>query len=201
MFRGGELPICALPVETIDWLVDVLDQKRPRVVLEFGSGVSTAVLCVILQRLHGVDGFKVLSVEQDANEVRRTQDRLKGLQGRSSCRIVHVPLIPAVVANQPTLVYDIDKMSHEHFAWLGKAEFVLIDGPFSEGPCRYATISKVHAYLAPGAYFVLDDALREKELIAGALWAQEGIVIEGVFTVGEGVMSGIVPRWQSEGKA
>ena len=193
MLRGVELGEWPLTVDIIDWLVDFLYQEQPHVVLEFGSGVSTACLCVVLHRLHGTDGFRLLSLEQDAKEVERTIDRLQGLNGRFSSRVVHVPLTPAVVDGRATFFYDIDKIDNEHFAWLGKAEFVLIDGPFSKGPCRYGTLSKVRARLVPGARFAMDDALREKELLVGALWAQEGIVVNGVLTLGQGVMVGTVP--------
>jgi hypothetical protein len=84
-------------------------------------------------------------------------------------------------------------MDREHFTWLGKAEFVLIDGPFSEGPCRYGTLPQMRAQLVSGVRFAMDDAFREKELLVGHLWAQEGIVINGVLTLGQGVMVGVVP--------
>jgi hypothetical protein len=186
---GGWSP----PVEEIDWLVDVLYQERPRLVLEFGGGRSTVCLCVILHRIHGTNGFRLLSLDQDPENVERATNRLHGLDGRSSCRIVHVPLTPTVVDGRSTFFYDLDKLDSEHFAWLGKAEFVFIDGPFANGPCRYGTLPKVRAQLTLGARFVMDDALREKELVAGALWAQEGIVVEGVLTLGQGLMVGTVP--------
>jgi hypothetical protein len=186
---GGWSP----PVEEIDWLVDLLYQERPRVVLEFGSGRSTVCLCVILHRLHGADGFRLLSLDQDLENVARAANRLRGLDGRSSCRIVHVPLTPAVIDGKSTFFYDLDKLDSEHFAWLGKAEFVFVDGPFADGPCRYGTLPKVRAQLAPGARFAMDDALREKELVAGALWAQAGIAVEGVLTLGQGLLVGTVP--------
>jgi hypothetical protein len=45
----------------------------------------------------------------------------------------------------------------------------------------------------------MDDALREKELVAGAEWARDGIRVEGVVTVGWGVMVGTVPRHGAAG--
>jgi predicted O-methyltransferase YrrM len=180
-------------IEQIDWLVDFLYAERPRTVLEFGSGRSTVCLCVMLNRIHGADGFRLLSLDQDPENVARATNRIDGLDGRSSCRVVHVPLTPAIVNDRSTFFYDIEKMDSGHFRWLGKADFVFIDAPYADGPCRYGTLPKVRSYLAPGARFVLDDALREKELTAGALWAQEGIVVEGVHTIGQGMMVGIVP--------
>jgi hypothetical protein len=193
MFRGVDIGVWSLTLDIIDWLVDFLYRERPRLVLEFGSGVSTACLCVILHRIYGTDGFRLLSLDQDLSCIGLTLERLQGLDGRSSCRVVHVPLTPAVVDGRSTFFYDLDQLDREHFNWLGKAEFVLIDGPFADGPCRYGTLPKVRAHLAPGARFVMDDALREKELVAGSLWGPEGIVVQGVLTLGQGLMVGIVP--------
>ena len=143
--RGEDFGGWSPPVEEIDWLVDLLYKERPRVVLEFGSGRSTVCLCVILHRLHGTDGFRLLSLDQDLENVERATNRLRGLDSHSSCRIVHVPLTPAVIDGKSTFFYDLDKLDREHFAWLGKAEFVFVDGPFAEGPCRYGTLPKVRA--------------------------------------------------------
>jgi hypothetical protein len=84
-------------------------------------------------------------------------------------------------------------MSHEHFLWLGKCDFVLIDGPYADGPSRYGTLPHVRDYLMPGARFCLDDALRPKEMLTGHLWAQEGIRVDGILTVGEGLLIGKIP--------
>jgi hypothetical protein len=193
MYRGIELGEWSLTADIIDWLVDFLHQQRPRSVLEFGSGVSTACLCAVLQEIHGPDGFKLLSLEQDPDYEARTKNQLCDLGGGLSCRVVHVPLTPALVDGSPTFFYDIQRMDREHFWWLGKADFVLVDGPFSEGPCRYGTLPQVRAWLAPGARFAMDDALRRKELVAGVLWQKEGIEVQGILTLGQGLMIGVVP--------
>jgi len=195
IFSGIEFSVWSPPVDTIDWIADFIYRERPRIVLEFGSGVTTVCLWVLLKQIHGADGFRLLSLDQDPREAERTRDGLRRLDATSfSCRVVCAPLIPAVVDGRATFFYDV-RLCREHFAWLGKAEFVFIDGPFSEGPCRYGTLSRVREHLVPGARFVMDDALREKELAAGALWAREGIVVDGVLTLGEGIMVGsVLPR-------
>jgi len=177
-------------IEAVDWLVERLADERPRRVLEFGSGRTTVCLCVILTRLHGPDGFRLLSLDQDLDNVERARSRLVGLPGLASCRIVHVPIIPAVVDGQRTSAYDLETIDAQHLDWLGQAEFVFIDGPYAEGPCRYGTLPKMRPHVKPGARFVLDDALRDKELLTGALWAQEGVRVEGILTLGNGLMVG-----------
>jgi hypothetical protein len=192
MYRNTEPNPWRLADETMNWLVDFLYCKRPRVVLEFGSGLSTACLCVTLAKIHGPDGFRLLSVEQDMEELGRTLGRLDQYVGSHSCRVMHAPLMRAVVAERPTFFYDFIESSDD-FSWMGKAEFVLIDGPFAPGPCREGTLSQVRPHLQSGADFMMDDALREKELFAGALWARSGIAVEGVLTIGEGIMIGHIP--------
>jgi len=185
---GGWSP----PVDVMDWYVDFLLTERPRTVLEFGGGRSTACLCTILTRIHGPNGFRVLTLDQEQENVDRTLGRLSGLEGRESCRIVHVPLVPAKVGSRQTSAYDVASVDPRHFEWLGEADFVFVDGPYAEGPCRYGTLPAVRGRLAPGARFVMDDALREKEMFAGRLWAREGIQIDGILTLGQGVMRGSI---------
>ena len=193
IFRGIELGNWSMSVNTIDWIVDFLYKYRPRTVLEFGSGLSTACLCLILQRIHGPQNFRLLSLDQSPEEVEQTVSKINSLDGFSSCRVIHVPLIPGTADNRSTFFYNIAGMSEEHFAWLGKAEFVLIDGPDSKGPGRYGTLHQVRSYLAEGARFAMDDGLREKELFLSSLWVQEGILIDGVITHGKGLMIGTIP--------
>jgi hypothetical protein len=192
VLRREEATPWRLADDTINWLIDFLRHKQPRVVLEFGSGLSTACLCIALTRIHGSNGFRLLSVEQDTGELERTMGRMRELDGFYSCRVIHAPLVRTQVAERPTFIYDLEK-SRDDLAWLGKAEFILIDGPYAPGPCREGTLSQVRPHVQPGASFMMDDALREKELLTGALWAQSGISVEGILTLGEGVMIGTVP--------
>jgi predicted O-methyltransferase YrrM len=177
-------------IEAVDWLIRLLVKDKPRRVLEFGSGRTTVCLSVILTRLHGPDGFRLLSLDQDTENVERASKRLAGLPGLPSCRIVHVPLIPAAIDEQQTSVYDLNDVDPQHFAWLGQADFVFVDGPYAKGPCRYGTLPKVISHVRVGARFVLDDALRDKELLTGALWARDGLKVEGIVTIGQGFMIG-----------
>jgi hypothetical protein len=189
---GVESTPWRLADDTINWLVNYLYHERPAVVLEFGSGLSTVWLCEVLGRIHGPNGFRMLSVEQDTEELERTTRRLNGLGEFHACRVIHAPLMEARIADRPTFFYDLGGSSSD-FAWLGKAEFVLVDGPFAPGPCREGTLSQACTYLRPGARFMMDDALREKELFTGVMWVKKGISVEGVLTLGEGIMIGSVP--------
>jgi hypothetical protein len=180
-------------IEALDWLVDLISRERPRTFLEFGSGRTTVCWCVVLNRIYGPTGFRILSLDQDAENVERATKRLEGLEGRTACRIVHAPLKPTMVNDKATSVYDIDQVDPALFAWLGKAEFVFVDGPYAKGPCRYGALPKVRPHLASGARVVLDDALRGEELRAASLWSQDGFLIEGLITLGQGIMLGKVP--------
>jgi len=193
ILQGVELGRWAIASDTVDWLSDFLQRERPKVVLEFGSGVSTVCMCALLQRLHGPGGYKLLSLEQNPAEAERTSKILNALAGGGSCHVVHVPLIPAVVAGAPTFFYDLNGTCSERFAWLGKADFVFIDGPAAEGPSRYGTLTQVPSNIVAGAKFAMDDGLREEELLTGSLWAQQGIVVDGVLTRGKGLMIGNLP--------
>jgi predicted O-methyltransferase YrrM len=177
-------------VDAIDFLVRLIGEEKPRRVLEFGSGLTTMCLAVALTRLHGPDKFRLLSIDQDAENIERASQRLQSLPGMASCRLVHVPLKPAVVEGIETSHYNFEALDPQHFVWLGKADFVFIDGPFATGPCRYNTLPSVRPHLQPGARFIYDDALRGKGALIARLWDQQGIRVEGVITVGQGFMVG-----------
>jgi predicted O-methyltransferase YrrM len=192
LLDGLELDGFTLQPESLAWLVRFIESRKPRAVLEFGSGCSTQVLCRALHRLWAPKDFRLLSFDQDEGFVRQTKERLQALPGSDCCRVIHVPLMPGMAAGQQTQFYDLSKVLDEHWQWLGGAEFVFIDGPFADGPCRYQTLPAVRDHLLPYAPFAMDDALREKEIVTGVLWEQEGIKVDGVLTVGTGIMVGSV---------
>jgi len=190
VFRDFNWDGYSLRPETLEWLAHILEKEKPSRVVEFGSGYSTFVMCTVLQRLHGPTGFRLLSFEQDEKFLQETEKRIQSLPGSESCRVLHAPLAPVMVAGQTTACYEITARVKEHLEWLGKAQFVFIDGPLADGPCRYNTLPAVRSYLAPGVRFAVDDGLREKELFVGSLWEREGIHVDGVLTIGKGIMVG-----------
>jgi len=146
----------------------------------------------VLFRIHN-NAFRLLSIEQQPGEITKYSNIINQLDCSSCCRIVYAPLIATNVGGRTTKTYDLASVSSEHFRWLGKSDFVLIDGPYAEGPCRYGTLAQCRSFLQSGAVFVLDDALREKELFAALNWVKEGIFVEGIYTLGAGIMIGHVP--------
>jgi hypothetical protein len=177
----------------INFIIDLLNREKPRSVIEFGSGISTLWLSMVLERLHGRGGFRLLSIEQDELELKRTIQLLDAHAMSSSSRVVHCPLVSGMAGLRPTVFYDLTRITTDDIRWLGGIEFALIDGPFGKGPCRYGTAKQLIQYVKPGARFAMDDALREKELFTGYLWSQEGFAINGIHMVGEGVMTGNFP--------
>lgn len=197
---GEEIGDWSLTADTIDWLADLLERAQPRRIVEFGSGVSTLCFCLLLARLHGPRSFRLLSLEQNAEYRDRTAARIEGEPGAGCCRVVHVPLVPSRVEGHDTRTYDFSVVEPQHFEWLGEIDFVFIDGPFAEGPCRYATLPWVRDRLAEGARFAMDDALRWKELHVADLWRREGVIMDGILTIGEGVLVGHAGK-KGEGSA
>jgi hypothetical protein len=177
----------------VNFILDLLNSEKPRAVIEFGSGISTLWLSMVLERIHGSHGFKLLSIEQDELELKRTIQMLDAYARFSSTRVVQCPLVSGMAGSRPTVFYDLTRIPYDDIRWLGEIEFVLIDGPFGKGPCRYGTVKQIGQYVKPGARFAMDDALREKELFTGYLWSQEGFFIDGIHMVGEGVMTGNFP--------
>ena len=192
LLRDEELGKWSLTVEVINWLEEYLQKYAPRRVIEFGSGISTLVLTSLLSQIHSNGTFRILSIDQRLEDIENTQKMLKKTKYYNSCQIVHAPLVPTFAGDRATFSYQVSAIAKEYFNWLGKADFVLIDGPYSQGPARYSTLLQVLDHLAPGARFVMDDGLREKELFAASLWQKQGLHLEGVLTLGKGVVLGKV---------
>jgi hypothetical protein len=74
-----------------------------------------------------------------------------------------------------------------------KADFVLIDGPAAEAGARFATLPLAHPFVSPHASFVLDDALRDGELLVARRWRSLPYVeVDGIRMIEKGLLIGAI---------
>jgi hypothetical protein len=193
MLQGEELGYWALGPRTIDELVRIVLAVRPATIIEFGSGSSTIVLAWALRHLWGDDGMpRLLSVEQDAGHAERTCGLLErsGLAGVAA--VVVAPLGEVHVDGSSFTCY---LLPEDAGAALGgrRADLVLIDGPAGAPGIRFGTLPIARPYLADGARFVLDDAMRDSELETGRRWAAlPWVHVEGIRIIEKGILLGTV---------
>jgi predicted O-methyltransferase YrrM len=188
-FADAELGVWSLGSASLDFLVERIRALKPRAVLEFGSGISTAVLARALRELHGdVATTALVSLEQDLLEADRTTKTLARLGLDRIATVVHSPLRAEVVGGRTVSAYDSDP---EALARLTGRSFdlLVIDGPSAEPGSRVATLLNHRSLLSHGAVAIMDDAMRDGELWAGTVWGQEpNIDIDGVLLVDKGLM-------------
>ncbi|WP_157575007.1 class I SAM-dependent methyltransferase [Jiangella muralis] len=165
----------AMEPTTLFRLVRLVDQTRPAMVVECGSGASTVWLAYALESL---GGGRLVSLEHDeryAEQTRRTLEE-HGLSGVAEVR--HAPLSEVEVNGETFTWYDPTAVQD-----LKDIELLLVDGPpRASGPrARYPALPLLGTRLAPGARIVLDDVDRPEEQEAADAWLAEtpGLVREG----------------------
>lgn len=187
-----ELGGWTLPPATIDFIERVVHERRPDVVLEFGSGVSTVCLAQFMRELHG-DAKRVLimSVEEDDDYARETRGLLTALGLADNVVVIVAPVKDQAVGGMRTRCYDLPPIPRLQ-ALLGnrRADLVVVDGPtFGSGASRFATVIVARDLIAEDATILLDDARRDAELAVARQWqCLPGIAVKGIHLVGKGVL-------------
>lgn len=153
-------------------LISLLAELRPQRVLELGSGLSTRLLARLADRL----GLELLVTVDDHAEWQ--QRVLRNL--RSTARIVSLvaPLAPEQCSDRRGWFY---QQLAERCGSYGPFDAVFIDGPRWSfgGPGTYNRSiagGVIARLLRPGGLVILDDAWRQTEMEAMALWSAEGLV-------------------------
>lgn len=188
-----ELGTWSLATDTLNFLEQQIQNLKPKVVLEFGSGVSTACLVRYMQELHGDSNqVYVFSIEQDIDFTQNTEQLLEALSLKKYCKVIYSPLRERVIKGFQTTCYDLSEDFLNEVLKDTRPEFVVIDGPAAEPGARFGTLPLVQPFLSSNAWFFLDDALRDGELKAAQLWDRflPDVRIHGIFLIGKGLLVG-----------
>jgi predicted O-methyltransferase YrrM len=154
-------------------LLFLVRSRRPRLVLELGSGTSTIWLGYVLEQTGG----RLISLDHDPEYAGRTRAALRahGLTGVAEVR--DAPLAPVEVGDRTYSWYDPAVCED-----LDGIDFLLVDGPpAAVGPdSRYPALPVTGARLADRATIVFDDANRKDEQAAIERWlaATDGLARE-----------------------
>ena len=148
-------------------LVFLLQERRPRTILELGSGSSTIIIARTLQ-LMGASPDLHISVDHDARFLGNTQElaRLNGVA--ELVQFEHCPL--SAVDGFPTPWYS----RIVELAKSSRFDFVLVDGPpaYAKGEdrAREPALTMLRPYLSENAILILDDANRPGEQDVVTAW-------------------------------
>jgi hypothetical protein len=190
---GRELGAWSLGPRTIRFLQDSVSELRPRLVIEFGSGVSTAFLAQAMQDA-GLAGDRpvIVSLEQDEAHARLTRRLLEDAGLGSLVDVVVAPLARQRIEDVDVECYSVTR---ELDTALGGrlAEFAVVDGPAAASGARFGTLPLVRHHLGPKAHFMMDDALRDGELMVATRWRSLPYMeVEGIRIIEKGLLTGVV---------
>jgi hypothetical protein len=145
----------------------LVNDHNPGVIVEFGSGSSTAPLALLANRVEA----DFYSIEEDEQWANRTKTRLESW-GLDSDVVRHIPL--CTDSSEQELVWyrreRVDALFDTNTVGL-----VLVDGPTSaSGPhVRRAAVDYMKGYLADDAVVVLDDYQRREEQEIVDMWTKQ----------------------------
>jgi predicted O-methyltransferase YrrM len=150
-------------------VVELLAERRPRLVVECGSGSSTVILARCLRRL---GGGRLVSLEHDPEFAGRTLEQLR-LHGLTDL----VTLVTAPLIDRPTPDGHVLRWYAPVYesALREPVDLLLVDGPPGAGGprARYPAVPLLAPHLAPGCVVLLDDGDRPDERAIAETWARE----------------------------
>jgi predicted O-methyltransferase YrrM len=169
---GGRI---AVP-PTTDWaasadllreLVTVVMARRPKVIVETGSGTSSVVMAGCLERLG--DGH-LWSLEHLTSYAGETRDLVAAAGLEHRVTIVDAPLVDVRLGEGTWSWYDISDLPD-----IGPIDLLFVDGPPGDTGrlARYPALPMLLDRLAPEAAIVIDDSARPDELEMVARWRAE----------------------------
>jgi SAM-dependent methyltransferase/predicted O-methyltransferase YrrM len=184
----------ALCAETVEYLIEKIEEDRPSAILEFGSGTSSLALAWIMTRLHGDSSMpRVYSIDQSADHIEQTRAVLERHHLVGTVRFHHAELVLQTIGSRVARCYNLTGEVLEQFFGGVRPDLILIDGPAGESGIRFGTVPLVSEFVDPNAVVIVDDGLRDSELDTADQWNRLGYVRwEGIRWEGKGLLSGRV---------
>jgi SAM-dependent methyltransferase len=157
-------PLTLLP-EKLEFLINEIERHPPRLVLEIGCGVSTALFTALAEKYD----FYVYSIENHPGTVDYVQDLLEGTGFKSRLTIQQCRFARKQAGSEePYYWFDAD------LARAGsKFDFVFVDGPMAQLVGRRGTLPEIANYLTPEHRIFLDDGERQHERECVAEWTRQ----------------------------
>lgn len=145
-------------------MYDIVRERKPRNVLELGSGASSVIVAAALNQ--NGEGHLV-SIDQDADYAAQTRSLLErhGLSHRAE--VYHAPLVQTELEDTRWIWYDTSRFPADALF-----DMLIIDGPHRElqKMARYPALPLLMDRLTANAVIVLDDASRKDEKRAVERW-------------------------------
>ncbi len=148
-------------------ILTLLEEKRPKVVLELGSGASTVFIATALQKL-GLTDTRHIAVDHLERYLDATRRQLELAEFPGRTELWLCPLGGAVGEGPPWYQGLEEKLAGV------KLDLVLVDGPpgSSHPRSRQPALDVLEPMLSEGAVLLLDDAIRPEEKAILEAWQQ-----------------------------
>lgn len=173
----------SLGPEVAHWLAAVLAARRPTVIVECGSGISTVLIGLVLRHQGYAPGDVVFhSLEGERRWLETTRAAAAQLDVDAYARMHHTPIVPHAWSGGQDHAFDLAAVDG-----LAAVDLLLIDAPPAAFG-RRGVLPSLAGSLAEGALVLLDDAARDEEQEAVDAWVDAGIVrLLGYAPVGGGL--------------
>jgi predicted O-methyltransferase YrrM len=146
----------------LEYLIELVENKPPRCVLELGSGVTTVVLAALADK----HGFELLSLEHYPGAVRDLHRLTDGMACAQHIRVQRCGL----ARKRPVEGRRYYWFNADLEAYRGRFDFVLIDAPMARLTGRRGALPEIEPYLDADHRLVLDDSTRRHERACLAEW-------------------------------
>jgi hypothetical protein len=141
--------------------------RKPQVVLELGSGVSTLLIAYCLEKTgHG----RAISFDHDVNFCEKSRAMITAHQLDKVAEVVHAPLQEVRLNAGSWDWYDTACIAPDI-----RIDLLVIDGPPGQiqAISRYPALPLLQAYFSDEVVILLDDAARTDEQSIIAMWTRE----------------------------
>jgi predicted O-methyltransferase YrrM len=153
--------------DILNHLCRLVLERRPLMVLETGSGVSTLVIAHCLRRL---GRGRIVSLDHDAAFANVTRELLALHEVSDLATVVDAPLLEQRIGTETWLWYDAHRIPAT-----GPVDLLFVDGPpwQTQPLARYPALPLLSSRLSPSAVVLLDDAGRADERTIAQRWCRE----------------------------
>jgi hypothetical protein len=169
----------SLPFASAVWLYREVVQRRPGVVAECGSGLSTIAVALALKELGSPARF--LSLESDRHWLSLAQGAVDRLGLAPYVELLYAPIRQIDYHGRTLSTYDMSGLQD------CAVDFLFVDGPPPEYG-RTGVVLALSGRLSDKSIIVLDDACRDTERKCAEMWVREcGVSLLGYVPIGHGL--------------
>jgi predicted O-methyltransferase YrrM len=173
----SRFPDCVMPTSrwsmrfrNLHLLVETLDRRKPKLIVELGSGISTLVIAAWLRES---GQGRVISLDHEASWADKTTSYLKQAGLMDIAEVWTTPLVPAESMGHVTNWYDISNCK-----WpVDSIDMLIVDGPpawaCGRNLARLPAVQMLKDHISNDGCILLDDAHRNGEIDILRMWMSQ----------------------------